>query len=151
MKSELDDLGLYQMHQHVDNGTYFCNYPEDPDTSKIVTGSQWYRLYSETKGNYKLLLQGDIITDFLIIGTVGKIVVKIKSEKAVYEKVFYNCLGDLKVKPFISGIPLTIRQLPIILEVYGMFTGVNARYLYLNLEDRRKMYKLFSPVFKPIV
>jgi len=141
---------LIKLIKMIDDKTYFCSYPSDPNIDNINTSYFTIsgKLFAQ-EGNtfvYMVPRDGEILSEITFNNIVVKTVsIEIGGQVAYHADFPEQKFESLKLKPFLFGIPLTallfhdtvvrVTTLENNADPHVLFT-----YLFLDTEDRRTLY-----------
>lgn len=134
--------GLQKLLDMVENKTYKCDYPHDPDishiNSSIIEVEPPFINYLDNFHSYRVIKDGDIIKDIHITGEIETVFITIGS-KTVF-RCDYDCdfnSTEHIITPFKFGIPfVALRFQEIIIYVNGTPTSIKYKSIYLDNKDR---------------
>lgn len=132
--------GLTDLLEMVNNNTYKCDYPNDPDINNIVTSTSAMYIESRYKEKgisyFHIGRNSDIIKQFDLHGKINHVYITI-GNKTVYSQ-FYDEATDVIISPFTFGIPvIALLKQEIIIYVVGECDSLVTTYLYLDTYERR--------------
>lgn len=148
------------VNKMIKDVNYFCDYPENPDVDNIRavenslekedTGEFYYKKKGDTQGGpsgtmypeeYTVARKGDILKSFTVYGIKYGIYIKVEiGGYCYYDMKYEKYTGDLLVKPFIFGIPLSsLRYHEVRISINGEHSGLRGTFITLCEEDREKL------------
>ncbi len=136
---------LSELIKMTDNGTYFCNYPNDLNIDNIKT-SKHLDLMCVTASEphvkvFKISRYADILSRIFFHSKYKrslKVIIQF-GEYIIYNKLFNDNLIDIKFDYGIPTIALPYQDVKVFLLGDSSGTLGFQEYLYLNTEDRKKL------------